>query len=310
MKRKLWLRITAGSLALCAIVAVSIAPLLGSYLEQNIIAALNRSTALRIAFEGVDTGLNHLTANKAKFFIPKILTVIEVNELDSHLSLLSLLKLNPSFEATGKFYGGKLELNGTNHALQGEWQLKAKASQVSIAKHAFFGALGITTGRLDFDLQDLWLGDAGVSKAETRINLSEFALPKDFLSNLDLITPGLNLGPAAQLAPEISKIELQTEASLENDVLKISSLSSNSSLGKVDGSGILVLGKTKAIEQVDLTLETDLKKDGALLLNLARNAPGVSVKHSGRQAPEASYPKWRVTLKGKLPPKISFEQLT
>ena len=308
MNRKhLIIWIAASMFVVLVISLFAIAPLAGNYIEQKTIAIINNSSTARVSFEDLDVHLRSLEARRMKLYFPRLMSGLELEDVEMQLSILSLLSLTPRFDAQAKLYSGKLQSDSSVSVLSADMKMMVSGQNVKISQHPLLNALGISSGKLNFDVSDLQIIDTKPKSGKLDLTLSKMTLPKEFWTRLDRLAPGLKLGPAAQLAPEVGDIELNGKIRLDQDALHIESFKLDSSLGAISGHALLVLDQLKGLQRVNLRIETDLKKDGALLMNLLRQAPGVKITKGSRVA--QNHPKWRLSLDGSLPAQIQLEAL-
>ena len=221
---------------------------------------------LNIFFLGASSPTT-ITLNTKPIPIPLDQPLIEI-------SPFSLLTLSPKISLNSDIFGGKLKGSFSYKFSSNASSGKLSADGIQIAKYELAKLLGITEGKISFDVEGASTGQYSIIPSKLFFLLKGFKKPASSLLPPFLLPPEIRKSGIKLKIPAIEAGDIAVEAFCSATECKSSRFSISSSLGQANGSFSIPLSGT-ASPQAKLTVALTQAGKTEILPYFAMNNPNL-----------------------------------
>ncbi len=281
---------------IAAFLALRSAPLVSIFEQQLILLASEQGLGLR--FSSFRPYFFGARADQLWLVPQRSFVAFEVKQPDFSLSLLSVLKLQPSIEIVGKLYQGDLNalVNPKLSGIRMDFDLK----NLALTEHPQLAALELSSGELNLSAQNFLYSRDNFPSGTFNLTLLDLSKTESTVIP-QFLTNGLTLS-----IPAIKALDLRAMIELADNQVNVSELQIKSlEHGSLRGNMKLGIANRR-ISSVDGEFELELTAESRALFALLRGMYGKTISSPGNsQAPDEIL-NWNVSVAGKLPPQIEY----
>jgi hypothetical protein len=228
---------------------------------------------------------------------------LEAKNPSISLAILPLIYGTKKVTFSALPYEGELTMVAAQNFFSNKTEISGQATGIACNRHPFFQTIGVSEGQIDFSLHKIKLlsgfpiaGEAEIKvKGLTRLRsgIKESLRSTSFATTTQLVNLVLN-----SLGSTLAGIHLNVDLSFFSDKTEITTITLDSPLAIVKGSGKLTL--ENSVSNINLLLETTLTKQGQKrLMPLLNSLAGSTVndKFTGTVTGSVFRPVWKFVKK-------------